>query len=548
MIRLTYIKGLAFVWSALICLLAAACSSDKQGEPDVASMMGEIDIELEISVPGSRFSDPDFITRATLADDYEPSSNNYEDLDHLRVIIVEDATGIITHNRGIRFRNGIPVADNMRFKVASSTDYTIYLLGNCENLQNFSDNNQNDSSDDEQGDVPANAPDFGPDVLPVGSIYPAGLIEDTKLVCPRMNTDGPLLLNNFGVTKNFVPITEKYNITTEAYTGALGQTQLVNLFITRAVSKFVFSVKTSDDYKGIGSPRLTTIGISGLADKEYLLPRNATYNPPIGSPSTNKYQGREITDFTTPTGLTLSEYRFDIPTTLDLQPGMTLWKWAPELYFAESPLTDDGIGCSLSFDNGKTWLLPIKLPNLPYGLPRNTACKVDITIGNNNALLLELTVLPWDQITSEFDYANEVNIASDGSLTFVTGTYKSLDKTTARLVLNDYPEAATGTFGLATPVGMRWDAYLFTEEGETDAIQFKLADGSTSTRISGIVGSENKAEFNIVAVNPPGSRANTAVLQVVVTTADGRGIPANILFGGGYGTGVRNLTVIQNPQ
>ncbi len=319
------------------------------------------------------------------------------------------------------------------------------------------------------------------------------------------------------------------------------------MFITSAAAKFAFTIRASEDYLGNESPALTSIFLTGLADKEYYLPRNAVYIPEKGVKSTNKYEGREIVSFSTPDDLTLSPYVFTLPEPLQINRGMTPFEWSPEIYFAESPLTEDGFTCNLSFDNGEHWIVPVTLPNLPYGLPRNSFVKVDITVSNNNSLIVDLIVLPWNQYTSEFDYADEVNIASDGALSFITGSYKSLDKKTGRMVLNDYPGIATGTFGIATPEGMRWDAYLITESGQQDAICFKLDDGSTTTRISGIVGAASKELFRIVPVNPPGAVPNVSILQVVVTTADGRGVPANILYGAGYGTDVKNLTIIQNP-
>ncbi|MDE5552330.1 MAG: hypothetical protein K2I91_03925, partial [Muribaculaceae bacterium] len=207
-----------------------------------------------------------------------------------------------------------------------------------------------------------------------------------------------------------------------------------------------------------------------------------------------------------------------------------------------------GIQCTISCDNGAEWLVPVQLPNLPYGLPRNTFVKVDITVGNNNAILVQVIVEPWNTFISNFDYADEVNIATDGALSFIAGTYKSLDKETGRVIFNDNQSAITGTFGIATPVGLTWDAYLITENGVTDAIQFKLPDGTTSTHISGIIGAESKAEFQVVPVVSPGETPNTAILMVVVVTSDGRSIPANILFGAGYSQDVQYLTIIQNPS
>lgn len=523
MVRLTDISVPARLLTALLCVFMLACSSEREGEPEGGTRGDEIELQLEISVLGSKYTQRNSLTRVALPDDYVPAENQYENLHHLRVIIVNDEDGLIVHNRGILFENGVPMADNLRFKVASDTDLTVYLLGNCEGY-----------SEDM---------DFGIETLPVNSVYPDGLIEDALLRCET----GVLMIDNTGADKTYLPMTEKFNIHTDTYTGALAQTQYEHFFITRAVSKFSFNIHPGDDFSGDILPAITSIRINGLADMDYLLPNGTIYNPAKGTVSTNKDQGREITYFTTPSSAVSGSHVFELPSPLHVVSGMEEWSWSPALYFAESQLTDDGITCTISFDNGEEWLAPVELPNLPYGLPRNTFVKIDITIGNNNAVRIQVMVEPWNTVVSGFDYADEVNIATDGSLSLITGTYKSLDKDTGRVVINDNQSPIVGTFGIATPVGMTWDAYLITEKGVTDAIQFKLADGSTSTRISGIIGAGSKAEFQIVPVVNPGETPNTAILTVVVTTADGRSIPANILFGAGYPRDVQFLTIIQNP-
>ncbi|MDE5773981.1 MAG: hypothetical protein K2H86_05945 [Muribaculaceae bacterium] len=525
MVRFTDIFSvLARTLAVTLCALAVACSADKEGEPVKDSQEGELQLQLDISVLGTNYARPYSQTRVAEPDDYVNGANKYENLHHLRVIIVNKEDGVIVHNRGILFENNKPVADNMKFKLKCDNDYTIYLLGNCDGFESQTD--------------------FGIDNLPVGDVYPSGLIEGTLLEA----AEGVVFIDNTGSEREYVPMTEKFGIHTDAYTGALGQSQYEHFFITRALTKFGFSIHPSEDFTGDELPPITSIRLSGLADKVYLLPNGAVYNPPVGTDSNNKEQGREIVSFNTPSDVITGSHNFTLPTPLDITAGIESWVWTPSLYFAESALTDKGIECTISFDNGAEWLVPVQLPNLPYGLPRNSFVKIDITIGNNNAFLVQVIVEPWTTVVSNFDYADEVNIATDGALSLVTGTYKSLDKNTGRVVINDNQSPITGNFGIATPVGMPWVAYLVTENGVTDAIQFKLPDGTTSSSISGIIGADSKAEFQIVPVVSPGETPNTAILIVVVTTSDGRSVPANILFGAGYSTDVQYLTVIQNPS
>lgn len=507
--RNSFFRNMAIAALGCFGLLAAACGSEK--EPSLP-LEEEIDIEISVNVLA-----PKGDTRAA-----SPSAEySTEMLNSLRVIIVEKATGTVSHNRSVVFKNGAPDSDDMLFKVKTSSDYSLYLLGNCR----FSDY------------------DFGLDRIPVGSKYDPdaeGSIEKEIINASRSG----VLFDNLLEEKKDIPILEKFEITTIDPSGEALQRQMVNLFITRVAAKFSFSISTSDDFiAGVSKP-LTSIKISGISDRQYLLPASATYFPAKYQTGIGPLEGRDITSFSVPESVTTGEYIFTLPEPLALP--ASGYEWNPEIYLAESLLPENGFKCSLSFDNGATWLPAATLPNLPYGLPRNTHAKVNITIGNDNAMMVGVEVLPWEKKTVDFDFTDEIGLSSDGSLAFTAGTYQSLDKSTARLVIKNQA-GAKGSFGISTPLGASWDAYLITQNGEPDAIRFRLADGTTTTHLNGTING-SKTDFTIVSVESPGSVANTAQLQVVVTTRDGRAIPVNILQGGGYGAGVKNLTIIQNPK
>ena len=159
------------------------------------------------------------------------------------------------------------------------------------------------------------------------------------------------------------------------------------------------------------------------------------------------------------------------------------------------------------------------------------------------SLALDLEVLPWIREDSYIDFSSNVGVSSDGVLSINGGAY--LNKQAARLVV-EYPDVAHGTFYISTPENCRWDAYLITKTGVLNAIQFKMADGTYTNTISGIVGVD-KAEFDITASIQPGNTANTAELVVLVTLADGTSVPAEILDPA-WGSSSKTLTIIQNPQ
>lgn len=500
----------------LPAFLPVGCSADRGDFMPEAERL-ELDLALNINVlmpsqsreAATRAGEPNF----------ELPDFPQESLNSLRVIIVKADSKEVVHNRTILFENGKPVADDLRFKVTTSSLYSLYLLGNCKGKDY----------------------EFGPSVIPVGSIYSedgANSIENAMLMA-----SGPLF-NNSGNEKEDIPLTEKFRIQTVAANGDAEQVQEVDLFITRSAAKFSFKIETSEDFPEDFIRHLTSIKISGIADKSYLLPNATVYNPTKYSVSSNPYSGRDITAFRSPEETNIQEIIYSLPEPLSLP--TSGYEWNPEIYLAESQIPEDGFLCTLSFDNGEEWLSSVKLPNLPYGMPRNTHAKVEITLTGNRLFSATLKVLPWNTVVTDFDYSDQVGMASDGALAFTAGTYLGLNKQTGHLVL-DYPKPTQGAFGISTPKGMRWDAYLITTGGTPDAIRFLMDDGTTSTHISGNING-SKTNFSITSANPPGSKANSAVLQVIVTTADGRGIPVNILKGGGYGSGIENITIIQNPK
>lgn len=503
-----------------VSLCLPACSHD-DSEPQPAAEPDSIELSLivDVAAPGSNAGARRADTRVTDPDDYELPTYDCEKLHHLRVIIVDESTGMVVHNRGILFNGDVPAADDMRFKLTAETRYRIWLIGNGEQLgYNF---------------VSA---------YPVGSKFDALSMQNIQLT----TTAGSPLYNNSGTsTKQNIPMSETFYVTTpKAKQGGVEITEFTQrLFITRAASKFSFTVSTKPGFESAGS-HLTSIKIYGISDREFLFPRNAVYNPSKSLPSTNKYEGREIVKFDVPGESQYADIVYNFPTPINLP--ISNYAWAPEIYVPETQLPEDGFFlCSLSFDNGQTWLYPLQLPNLPYGLPRNTHVKVNITLGEKNMAIIEVNVLPWEQVINEFDYSEQIGMATDGALDFTAGTYLSLNKSTARLVL-DYPNAAVGSFGISSPLGARWDAYLITLSGQQDAILFRKDDGTLTSHLNGIVG--KKANFKIEAVNAPGTSANASVLQVTVTMADGRTMQANVLQGGGYGADRDMMTIIQNPQ
>ncbi|MDE7160380.1 MAG: hypothetical protein K2O24_06025 [Muribaculaceae bacterium] len=522
---LTY-RSLLALLASLLMLAAGGCTAGEENEPESDGL--PVEIRLSVSL-ASQCRGKGEVTRAPAAPDYELPDYDTETLSRLRVIIVDGKTGRVTHNRSVAFKNGLPVEDDLKFTGVENRGYRIFLIGNEQSIYyNFTQ--------------PALAP---------GAVYVPGTLENILIT---RDLDEPLFDNTIPfLGKKSIPMAECFEIRTSKALEA-GSSENFNLVLTRAAVKFSFSVTTSEDFTDGSGRKITSIGISDIADREYLFPRNAMYEPGKYNPSTNLYEGREIVKFDVPEKTKTGEYVYHLPVPVDLP--VSDFRYAPEIYLPESAQPADGFKCTLSFDNGESWLIPVTLPNLPYGLPRNTHVKVNITLGNDNFAILTVKVLPWTTEVSRFEYSDFVSLASDGAFN-VTGTTsgdlnkfisENFDLHTGRMVVR-YPYTVSGTFGISTPEGARWDAYLVTTSGVQDAIRFVTADDNgneiMTTHISGMVGS--LAVFTFGPFEGAGLDPNVAELVVTVTMPDGRTLPVNIMQGVTTGT-ADVLTIIQNPQ
>lgn len=490
----------------LLTLIALpSCHQSGIDEPDADPLM--VNLTLSVGVNGDVSA-----TRAVDDNNYfEGPSTIYEKMNSLRIIIVRPS-GVVEHNRLLKFdKNGVVIADNQLFKVIGNEAKKVYLIANENSVPTY---------------------DFSS--ISVEDQFPAEEIENLIV---RRAARVPLYDNTVQSGAQYLPMSECFDITvtTEPY-------QSSTMFITRAASKFSFSIKKTSDYEGAAT--LTAIRISGIGDAEYLMPKSTVYNPMKYQPSDNPLQGRYITAYETPTQ-DASDFDFEMPSPLNLKNLNSTYNWVPELYLPESPVSESGYYCTLIFDDGKLLTNPVKLPNLS-SLPRNSHVKVNITIGNEHTMLLEVEALPWDYESTEFDFTDHVGLTSNGVLTFSSGSYFSLDRTSARMVLNTYPTPAVGSFGIATPMGARWDAYLISSP--LGAIQFVTdmsgSEYTYSDHISGDVG--KLVNFRIGAASAAGDEARTAILQVIVTLPDGTALPANVIQG--WNSSEDFLTIIQNPK
>lgn len=521
-----YMRRAAFVALPAALGTVVACSSPD--EPRVEPVEPET-VFLSLDITPVESAPVGSHSRANTIDSdnyFELPAYECEKLNSIRVILASKATGMVENNRVVTVDgSGRPIADNLIFRTTPG-EKIIYIFGN-------------------ESSLPADMVPLLDNHRPGTTVADLADLKLSRTASGALYDFSPAAYDGY----SRVPMSECWEINVEnASTGGLYQQ--AQLFITRAVTKFSFRFRLSDDFTGAPVDPITGIVINGLGSSEYLIPRNTVYSPQKYTPSTNPYQGRWITEYAVPTDANaVTPCRFTLDTPVDLRnlsDGRTS-TYSPAVYFPEAATPDGGFTCQLQY--GSLGLTdPVTLPNLDM-LPRNTHVVVDVTVGNNFQMMLAVNVLPWNSETYEYDYTTNIGIPDDGYLTFDAGSYKNLDKPTARLVL-DYPKPTRARFGISTPIGATWDAYLITTAGEEDVICFRTVDDTGtyaySTHISGTVGNSRNI-IDITSVTPPGSTTRTARLQITVTPPGGVTIPVNILSSKEYGTN-EYITIIQNPQ
>lgn len=536
-------KILAYICILLSGIGVTGCSLHEY--PDSGNAELRLLLKVSVAEPGDVSSE----SESTRADDvyFEQPELDCEKLHSLRVIIVESKTGVIVHNYFENFNKSVTKTTLLPLEVEFATDYEVYLIGN------------------ESGITGLDYSDIFNVQLAQGKVYPENLLENLKLSASV--TGAPIITNSTG-SVSLIPMSEKFSLRTIDHPVGVEEIKVnmeKEMFLTRAASKFTFNFFKSADYNGDNSLRIKGIKISGLGTEEYLIPSETVYSPDKYEVSENPYKGRLITSFGVPEDNAVGDYIFSIPSDYqsrfivenlpvqnpDNPKQVSVAQYSPTLYFPETlgNSGEDKFQCSITFD-GKEYMPAITLPNLP-SLPRNTHVIVNIVIGNEGALFFRIIVEPWTSRYYEVDFSTNVGIADDGTLTFDENTYAAFNKETGRLVLRDFPQITTGSFGISSPIGGRWYAYLVTTAGDQGVIQFQTVDEagnkSTSSVISGNIDG-TKTTFNVVTTQAAGEEMCTAVLQVMVTLPNGLSVPVNILKSSEYGAGVEYITFIQNPK
>lgn len=407
-----------------LCLSMSSCIYDSEPEPVKGDGTVKLRLNFTVSDPKSADASPEqTLPEMTRADEwsYEAPATEWEGVKSLRIIIVRpEASGIVEYNQHIDIASANRLDKRhgyYEYKVAGGERKLIYIFANEESM-------------------PAET-----EALLTG-IRPGTAMPDLSGITIG---DGTILIDNTGdeACKRYLPMSEVFteNII-DSTKGEEDAVQEAEYFITRGAVKFSFEIdpeslkwdvdkpesETTGDGEETGSDgeegdeeenvytpkagnwRVSKITVTGLADKEYLLPNETIYSPAKYTATTEPLGGRAITDYITPADATTASYTF-LPEKFGLNQNPTgeyESAYAPQLYFNESPIPADGkgymLGIELTRDSTGDLITfdPVTLPNLP-ALPRNTHVKIVIKfIGHE--LKCEAILLPYTGVWLNPDF------------------------------------------------------------------------------------------------------------------------------------------------
>lgn len=106
------------------------------------------------------------------------------------------------------------------------------------------------------------------------------------------------------------------------------------------------------------------------------------------------------------------------------------------------------------------------------------------------------------------------------------------------------PVPLIGNFGLQTPVGAKWTAYLISTGGVQDAFCFSDNGNETQT-MSGVIDGSSNFTLPIVSTVEAPNLLSSAILQVIVTLGNGTVLEVPLAP---EGASFKNYTIVQNPQ
>lgn len=388
-------KKLILPFACMSLLLLGSCrDSDRPEEPADPDDPMKIALTLRISTIESQGADR---TRAEDVPDinngFETATSRYEGIRLLRVVITRDSVN--PDDLSV-----CQVVEASRLFVAPEKTDDKPLLSTGEmtfNLRYRSFSREDVDYENRKVWLFANSEDILSDYpMENGTVFPEKDITQLKLSRDK----GQPLIDNTGTAKKYIPMSEVFDIKIRKPVKNEDYHQTApEMFVTRAAVKFTFNISTAGDY--IDGGKLTAITVTGLADREFMMPTNTIYSPAKDSPAIidplSKLSGRFITAYKIPEGTEHHEFDFLSGKTISLTKGMKE-TYSPQMYFPESSRgTVDGQSfqeISISIDGKER---AKKRFNNLASLPRNTHVVVNITI-NRNEVEWAATLAPYGEV------------------------------------------------------------------------------------------------------------------------------------------------------
>ena len=159
-------------------------------------------------------------------------------------------------------------------------------------------------------------------------------------------------------------------------------------------------------------------------------------------------------------------------------------------------------------------------------------------------VLINTVVEDWYPQTEEIDFSEQVEVRETEKMTWVEGTYESLNEPKGEVVLfADVEKVAVCKFNIRTPVGATWTASLIPLTASAmDA--FSIVEDTKY----GQVGTDDMQTVKIRINNPdPISARNECLLRITVQTSDGRTIVVkNLMPPAAAANKIEEFKIIQN--
>ena len=353
------------------------------------------------------------------SDGYEGAEWDFEKIRSLRVIIVRKEKGLIEANRLVSTSaQGIPMYDNLEFKVVGNEEKRIYLIANESSLSAPVGMQGTASSFLDSFKVGEGfGYDLGDSPLDNWTVAIPDPAPDTEYV-----TEG--LFSNARAGIDLLPLTEFFDINAERQDLELDNIYYSHLFLTRTAAKASFYLDTSaiegEGVVDFDKVRITEISLAGIGAMEYVFPKDTEYsspkypdesnlifsqNPDVSWDWNDDTKGIYVKSFSTPSEKTLTYVAKGLDVSLAKREGDPVRITPDPIYFPESILQAGAkytVGVTLS--SGARLTAPLEDNILNIGgrdaIARNTHLQVVIKFVGRT-LECEARVAPYIGVTLE---------------------------------------------------------------------------------------------------------------------------------------------------